>query len=87
MKLKTRILILVMLLTGVFFTMSSASANQGRVFEGCWTFFSAGQCRAVYRDSQRNYYLCGACDESGNPGSGSCSRISRQTLDQGYWCS
>src|SRR5262245_22443905 len=57
------------------------------LFEGCWTYFSAGPCRAIYRDSQGNYYICGKCDSSGNPGPGSCSPISPQTIQIGYWCS
>jgi hypothetical protein len=57
------------------------------LFEGCWTFFSAGPCRAIYRDSEGNYYICGKCDGSGSPGPGSCSQISPQTLQIGYWCS
>lgn len=87
MKLKARILMFAILLTTALFTVDSSTAKQSRTFEGCWTFFSAGQCRAVYRDSQNNYFICGNCDPSGNPGSGRCSRISQQTLNQGYWCS
>ena len=87
MKLKVRILTLALLITGTFFAAtSSSSASSARVFQGCWTFYPAGQCRAVYKEGT-NYYLCGACDDSGNPGSGSCGKISQQTLNQGYWCS
>ena len=86
MKLKARILVLAMLITGAFFTVSSSSANEARTFEGCWTYFASGQCKAIYRE-QNTYYICGNCDASGNPGSGSCSKISQQTLNQGYWCS
>lgn len=58
-----------------------------RVFEGCWTFFSSGPCRAIYRDSAGKYYICGRCDSSGTPGPGGCSQISPQTLNFGFWCS
>ena len=57
------------------------------LFEGCWTYFSAGPCRAIYRDSQGNYYICGKCDSSGSPSPGGCSQISPQTLQIGWWCS
>lgn len=87
MKLKAKILVLAMLVTGAFFTVSSSSANESRTFEGCWTYFASGQCKAIYRDTQNNYYICGDCDASGNPGGGKCSKISQQTLNQGYWCS
>lgn len=86
MKLRARILILALMVGGTFFTATSSSANTARTFWGCWTFYSAGQCRAIYKEGT-NYYICGRCDSSGNPGSGSCSAISQQTLDQGYWCS
>jgi hypothetical protein len=62
-------------------------ATQGSTFWGCWSFFSAGPCRAVYRDSEGNYTICGQCDSSGTPGPGGCSAISEQTLEIGYWCS
>lgn len=86
MKLKARVLILALLICGTLFTANSSSANSARTFWGCWTFYSAGQCRAVYKEAT-GYVICGRCDSSGNPGSGSCSPISQQTLDQGYWCS
>ena len=57
-----------------------------RVFQGCWTFFSSGPCRAIY-SKNGGYQICGECDDFGNPGSGGCSAISSQTLAQGYWCS
>jgi hypothetical protein len=87
MKLKARILMLAILITATFFTVSSSSANEARTFQGCWTFFPAGQCRAIYKDNNNNYFICGNCDASGNPGGGKCSSISSQTLNQGYWCS
>jgi hypothetical protein len=61
--------------------------TQGSTFWGCWSFFSAGPCRAVYRDSEGNYTICGQCDRSGTPGPGVCSPISEQTLEIGFWCS
>jgi hypothetical protein len=56
-------------------------------FWGCWSFFPSGPCRAIYRDSEGNYTICGQCDSSGTPGPGGCSPISEQTLEIGYWCS
>lgn len=57
------------------------------VFEGCWTQFSAGPCRDVYRDQQGNYWICRGCGTTGNPGPGKCNPISAATLASGFWCS
>ena len=57
------------------------------VFEGCWTQFSAGPCRAVFRDQQGNYWICRGCGTTGNPGPGKCNPISAATLASGFWCS
>ncbi|HEX6044512.1 MAG TPA: hypothetical protein VFZ22_08500 [Pyrinomonadaceae bacterium] len=56
-------------------------------FEGCWTQFSAGPCRDVYRDEQGDFWICKACGTTGNPGPGKCSPISAGTLSTGFWCS
>ncbi len=56
-------------------------------FEGCWTQFSAGTCRDVFRDQQGNTWICRACGTTGNPGPGKCSPISAATLASGFWCS
>ena len=64
---------------------TSSAANW--VFEGCWTQFSAGQCRDVFRDQQGNYWICRACGTTGNPGPGKCTPISAATLATGFWCS
>jgi hypothetical protein len=66
---------------------AASSKVNDLLFEGCWTFFSAGPCRAIYRDAEGNYYICGKCDSGGSPGPGSCSQISPQTLQIGFWCS
>jgi hypothetical protein len=55
--------------------------------QGCWTQFSAGTCRDIFRDAQGDYWICRACGTTGNPGPGKCSRISQQTLATGFWCS
>jgi hypothetical protein len=65
---------------------ASLKAND-LIFEGCWNFFPTGACRAIYRDSQGDYFICGACDKSGTPSSEACSPISPQTLQSGRWCS
>jgi hypothetical protein len=54
---------------------------------GCWTQFSAGTCRDIYRDPQGDYWICRACGTTGSPGPSKCSRISPQTLQTGFWCS
>jgi hypothetical protein len=56
-------------------------------WQGCWTQFSAGTCRDIYRDQQGGYWICRECGSTGTPGSGKCSQISSQTLSTGYWCS
>lgn len=86
MNLKVRALLMsIVIVLSVFY--GADASNSRRTFEGCWTFFPAGSCRAVYREANGNYSICGKCDASGNPGGGSCSPISQQTLAQGYWCS
>jgi hypothetical protein len=56
-------------------------------FEGCWTQFSAGTCRDVFRDNQGNHWICRDCGTTGNPGPGKCNQISSSTLASGFWCS
>lgn len=69
-------------------TINAAAAPAANwVFEGCWTQFSAGPCRDVYRDQQGNYWICGGCGTTSNPGPGKCSQISPATLARGFWCS
>jgi hypothetical protein len=68
-------------------TTIEASAPANWVFEGCWTQFSAGPCRDVYRDQQGNYWICRGCGTTGTPGPGKCSQISSATLASGFWCS
>ena|ERR1700752_5080106 len=66
-------------------TTTTSAANW--TFEGCWTQFSAGPCRDVFRDQQGNYWICRACGTTGNPGPGKCNPISAATLASGFWCS
>lgn len=66
---------------------SSGQQMSGWVFEGCWTYFSAGPCYDIYRDSSGNYWKCGKCGKTKNPNPGNCSQISQQTLNSGRWCS
>jgi len=66
---------------------SSAKPAANWTFEGCWTQFSAGPCRDVFRDQQGNYWICRACGTTGNPGPGKCNPISAATLASGFWCS
>lgn len=56
-------------------------------FEGCWSYWPQGPCRAIFRNNNGSYTICGQCDSFGNPGSGRCSPISQNTLNFGYWCS
>lgn len=71
---------------GTSLPAASSKANDW-TFQGCWSYFPTGPSRAIYRDSEGSYYICGPCDSSGHPGSGSCSPISTQTLSIGYWYS
>ena len=66
---------------------SSAGTPANWTFEGCWTQFSAGPCRDVFRDQEGNYWICRACGTTGNPSPGKCSPISAATLASGFWCS
>ena len=72
--------------TGSAANMTNSSTADW-TFEGCWTQFSAGQCRDVFRDQQGNYWICRACGTTGNPSPGKCSPISAATLASGFWCS
>ena len=56
-------------------------------FSGCWTQFSSGTCRDIYRDQEGNAWICKACGQTGNPGPGKCNPISQATLNSGLWCS
>lgn len=66
---------------------SAASAKADWTFEGCWTRFSAGPCRDVFRDQQGNFWICRDCGTTTNPNPGKCSQISQGTLALGFWCS
>jgi hypothetical protein len=66
---------------------SSGQPGSNWVFEGCWGYFAAGPCYDIYRDSSGNYWKCAKCGTTKNPRPGSCSQISQQTLNSGYWCS
>jgi hypothetical protein len=56
------------------------------IFIGCWTYFPAGPCHDIYRDSEDNYWICQECLQTKNPGSKKCQPISEETLNNGYWC-
>lgn len=56
-------------------------------FWGCWSYWAAGPCRDIFRDSSGAYWICAGCGQTQNPGPGKCSQISTQTLNTGYWCS
>lgn len=92
--------VLFMLLLGSGLVQPTGSVAAGRnagttkaapattwTFEGCWTFFSAGPCRDVFRDEQDNFWICRACGTTGTPSPSKCSPISQATLNIGFWCS
>jgi hypothetical protein len=66
---------------------SSVRTAANWTFEGCWTQFSAGTCRDVFRDQQGDFWIYRDFGTTGNPGPGKCSRISPATLASGFWCS
>lgn len=68
-------------------TKESSAAPANWTFEGCWTQFSAGTCRDIFRDNQGNHWICRECGTTGNPGPGKCNQISSSTLASGLWCS
>jgi hypothetical protein len=73
--------------TGRSSAARSAASPAKWTFEGCWTQFSAGPCRDVFRDDQGNSWICRDCGTTGNPGPGKCNPISQATLASGFWCS
>ena len=88
------VLFTLLLVSGVAQPVSRNSATRNAVapaakwtFEGCWTQFSAGPCRDVFRDDQGNFWICRDCGTTGNPGPGKCNPISQATLASGFWCS
>lgn len=66
---------------------ASAAPAASWTFEGCWTQFSAGPCRDIFRDQQGDLWICRACGTTGNPSPGKCNPISPATLASGFWCS
>lgn len=66
---------------------SAETTKANWTFEGCWTQFSAGPCRDVFRDQQGQAWICRLCGTTGNPGPGKCNPISQATLNSGFWCS
>jgi hypothetical protein len=50
-------------------------------FEGCFTFFPAGPCRDVFRDSSGTLWICKDCLTTKNPPHG-CSVLT----GSGFWC-
>jgi hypothetical protein len=56
-------------------------------FWGCWSYWQAGPCRDIFRDSSGGYWICANCGQTKNPGPGTCNPIGSQELDRGYWCS
>lgn len=68
-------------------TKASAPSTANWTFEGCWTQFSSGPCRDVFRDEQGGYWICRDCGTTGKPGPGKCNPISPTTLASGFWCS
>ena len=72
---------------GTTTTKESSAPPANWTFQGCWTQFSAGTCRDIFRDNQGNNYICRECGTTGNPGPGKCNPISSSTLASGFWCS
>ena len=66
---------------------AAAAAPANWTFSGCWTQFSAGQCRDIYVDAQGGHWICRDCGTTRNPGPGKCNPISSNTLASGFWCS
>jgi hypothetical protein len=66
---------------------SSGQPASNWVFEGCWESSAAGPCYDIYRDSSGNYWKCAKCGTTKNPSPHSCSQISQEALNHGFWCS
>lgn len=59
-----------------------APPGSGFTFEGCFTFFPAGPCRDVFRDSDGTLWICKDCGTTKKP-PGGCSVLT----GSGFWCS
>ncbi len=71
----------------VIIEASSTAPAANWIFEGCWTQFSSGPCRDIFRDQEGNDWICRECGSTGKPGPGKCNPISQATLASGFWCS
>lgn len=60
----------------------AVQVSSGYTFWGCFTYFPAGPCRDVFRDSSGQLWICGACGTTKKPPQG-CSKLT----GSGYWCS
>jgi len=89
--LRIQFLFVALVLSTLLFTSGPAGGSAAPpvkfTFEGCWTQFSAGPCRDVFRDDQGNYWICRDCGTTGNPNTNKCHIISQATLNTGFWCS
>lgn len=81
------VLFTVLFAPGATMKNSVAAPASTWTFEGCWTQFSAGPCRDIFRDQQGDTWICRACGTTGNPSPGKCNPISAATLASGFWCS
>lgn len=77
------LLVLTLLTVFAAFWQPAPAAAANWTFYACFTYFSSGPCRDVYRDSNGNLWLCAACGTTTHPSSKTCSRLT----GSGFWCS
>jgi hypothetical protein len=65
----------------------AAQGGTNWVLEGCWSQFSGGPCYDIYRDASGNDWKCSRCGTTKKANPNTCSPISLETLNRGFWCS
>ena len=66
---------------------STAPGGGSWTHAGCWTGpASGGKCVDVFRDGSGDYWICGECNTTKNPGPGKCTKVTADQLQLGRWC-
>lgn len=73
-------------LVAVFALSFGVAYASGWTYEGCWSPYpNCVGAKDVYTDSQGNFWQCGACGTTTNPGPSTCYQ-SGDLNRIGYWC-
>lgn len=81
-----QLLVVLAVVFAVSFGIADAGGS-GWTFEGCWSPYpNCAGGKDAYTDAQGNFWQCGFCGTTTNPGPSTCQRSG--DLNQiGYWCS